>query len=288
MSSHPNQSGSPTGCALALGRADPAAAERGQVRPARGKPLDLATLGSPALSPPASGSSTRSSTCARPARPVGPDAERRTPLAAPPPPSASALPERPGAPERAPAHRCHRARRPDLHRRPLRRPRLRDALPRRQAPRDRTGRRRLLALRLVRPATRSRRTGSPATSPSPASVPSPACGAKPSSRSARPSATACWSTSGPTMYAAFWRPPADLAPQVATVRVLHEHNGAQGRVSHFNKATKGRIVRAVLEHGGARAPRTASPTCWSSSAGTSRFTLRRRRAPSSTWSSREL
>ncbi|HSX68702.1 peroxide stress protein YaaA [Nocardioides sp.] len=56
------------------------------------------------------------------------------------------------------------------------------------------------------------------------------------------------------MYAAFWRPPADLAPQVATVRVLHEHNGTRKVVSHFNKATKGRIVRAVLEHGGT--PRT--------------------------------
>jgi uncharacterized protein len=56
------------------------------------------------------------------------------------------------------------------------------------------------------------------------------------------------------MYAAFWRPPADLAPRVATVRVLHEHNGTRKVVSHFNKATKGRIVRAVLEHGGA--PRT--------------------------------
>ncbi|MDO7867124.1 peroxide stress protein YaaA [Nocardioides jiangxiensis] len=56
------------------------------------------------------------------------------------------------------------------------------------------------------------------------------------------------------MYAAFWRPPADLATRVATVRVLHEHNGTRKVVSHFNKATKGRIVRAVLEHGGA--PRT--------------------------------
>ena len=58
-----------------------------------------------------------------------------------------------------------------------------------------------------------------------------------------------------TMYAAFWRPPAALAERVATVRVLHEHNGTRKVVSHFNKATKGRIVRAVLEHGGA--PRTA-------------------------------
>ena len=53
-----------------------------------------------------------------------------------------------------------------------------------------------------------------------------------------------------TMYAAFWRPPADLAPRVATVRVLHEAGGVRKVVSHFNKATKGRIVRALLEDGG--------------------------------------
>jgi cytoplasmic iron level regulating protein YaaA (DUF328/UPF0246 family) len=53
-----------------------------------------------------------------------------------------------------------------------------------------------------------------------------------------------------TMYAAFWRPPAELADRVATVRVLHEANGRRGVVSHFNKATKGRIVRALLEDGG--------------------------------------
>jgi hypothetical protein len=53
-----------------------------------------------------------------------------------------------------------------------------------------------------------------------------------------------------TMYAAFWRPPAAFAPRVATVRVLHEHNGQRKVVSHFNKATKGRIVRALLEDGG--------------------------------------
>jgi len=49
------------------------------------------------------------------------------------------------------------------------------------------------------------------------------------------------------MYAAFWRP-AGL-PRVATVRVLHEVNGKRQVVSHFNKATKGRIVRALLEEG---------------------------------------
>ncbi len=55
-------------------------------------------------------------------------------------------------------------------------------------------------------------------------------------------------------YAAFWRPPAELARQVATVRVLHESAGRRQVVSHFNKATKGRIVRALLEDGAA--PRT--------------------------------
>ena len=55
-------------------------------------------------------------------------------------------------------------------------------------------------------------------------------------------------------YAAFWRPPAELAPRVATVRVLHEVNGTRKVVSHFNKATKGRIVRGLLEDG--RTPRT--------------------------------
>lgn len=56
------------------------------------------------------------------------------------------------------------------------------------------------------------------------------------------------------MYAAFWRPASELARRVATVRVLHEANGKRQVVSHFNKATKGRIVRALLEDG--RDPRT--------------------------------
>jgi len=50
-------------------------------------------------------------------------------------------------------------------------------------------------------------------------------------------------------YAAFWRPGKDLARRVATVRVLHEADGRRSVVSHFNKATKGRIVRALLEDG---------------------------------------
>jgi uncharacterized protein len=50
-------------------------------------------------------------------------------------------------------------------------------------------------------------------------------------------------------YAAFWRPSLDLARKVATVRVLHEVDGVRKVVSHFNKATKGRITRALLEDG---------------------------------------
>ena len=44
-------------------------------------------------------------------------------------------------------------------------------------------------------------------------------------------------------------PPPMYRPRVATVRVLHETGGRRQVVSHFNKATKGRIVRALLESG---------------------------------------
>jgi uncharacterized protein len=50
-------------------------------------------------------------------------------------------------------------------------------------------------------------------------------------------------------YAAFWRPSHDQARRVVAVRVLQETNGARSVVSHFNKATKGRIVRDVLQDG---------------------------------------
>lgn len=63
------------------------------------------------------------------------------------------------------------------------------------------------------------------------------------------------------MYAGFWRPGPDLARRTATVRVLHEHHGARKVVSHFNKATKGRIVRALLEDGAdPRTPSTLATT----------------------------
>ncbi len=58
-------------------------------------------------------------------------------------------------------------------------------------------------------------------------------------------------------YAATWTPPAELAGRTVTVRVLHERRpGERTVVSHFNKATKGRLVRDLLL-AGAR-PRTAT------------------------------
>ena len=50
-------------------------------------------------------------------------------------------------------------------------------------------------------------------------------------------------------YASFWRPGPDLAPRVVTVRVLHDVDGTRAVVSHFNKATKGRLVRDLLLDG---------------------------------------
>ncbi len=50
-------------------------------------------------------------------------------------------------------------------------------------------------------------------------------------------------------YAAFWRPGPELAPRVATVRVLQQAGTQRKVVSHFNKATKGRLVRGLLESG---------------------------------------
>jgi cytoplasmic iron level regulating protein YaaA (DUF328/UPF0246 family) len=52
-------------------------------------------------------------------------------------------------------------------------------------------------------------------------------------------------------YTPFWRPDSDTARRVVTVRVLHEVDGVRKVVSHFNKATKGRLVRSVVEDGGA-------------------------------------
>lgn len=51
------------------------------------------------------------------------------------------------------------------------------------------------------------------------------------------------------MYVNLHKPAGELADRTAAIRVLHEHNGTRKVVSHFNKATKGRIVRALLETG---------------------------------------
>ncbi len=50
-------------------------------------------------------------------------------------------------------------------------------------------------------------------------------------------------------YVNLGKPSADLATRTATVRVLHEQDGRRTIVSHFNKATKGRLVRALLVDG---------------------------------------
>lgn len=73
-------------------------------------------------------------------------------------------------------------------------------------------------------------------------------------------------------YAAFWRPTVALAPRVASVRVLHEKDGKRSIVSHFNKATKGRLVRSLLEDGAdPRSPAALADTLrrlgWSVEAG---------------------
>jgi cytoplasmic iron level regulating protein YaaA (DUF328/UPF0246 family) len=56
-------------------------------------------------------------------------------------------------------------------------------------------------------------------------------------------------------YAAAWKPKGEVATRTATVRVLHSQvvDGVEKRsvVSHFNKATKGRIVRGLLTEGAA-------------------------------------
>ncbi|WKK22243.1 peroxide stress protein YaaA [Streptomyces olivoreticuli] len=54
-------------------------------------------------------------------------------------------------------------------------------------------------------------------------------------------------------YATAWKPKGDIAARTATVRVLQSKivNGVEKRsvVSHFNKATKGRLVRDLLTSG---------------------------------------
>ncbi|MFI5665476.1 peroxide stress protein YaaA [Streptomyces sp. NPDC051704] len=58
-------------------------------------------------------------------------------------------------------------------------------------------------------------------------------------------------------YASAWKPKGEVAGRTATVRVLHSQivDGVEKRsvVSHFNKATKGRLVRDLLVAGAAPA-----------------------------------
>lgn len=63
-------------------------------------------------------------------------------------------------------------------------------------------------------------------------------------------------------YGSMWKPTGELAERTVTVRVLQSRlvKGVEKRsvVSHFNKATKGRLVRALLAEEGGRSPATAA------------------------------
>lgn len=50
-------------------------------------------------------------------------------------------------------------------------------------------------------------------------------------------------------YASFWRPHPGHATNVVSVRVLQDDGGVRTVVSHFNKTTKGALVRGLLEDG---------------------------------------
>ena len=51
-------------------------------------------------------------------------------------------------------------------------------------------------------------------------------------------------------YAAMWKPTGDVASRTVAVRVLQQlPDGSRAVVSHFNKATKGRLLRHWLTTG---------------------------------------
>ena len=52
-----------------------------------------------------------------------------------------------------------------------------------------------------------------------------------------------------TSYTGFWRPSGPLARRTVQVRVLQEVDGQRSVVSHFNKASKGRLLRSLLASG---------------------------------------
>ena len=52
------------------------------------------------------------------------------------------------------------------------------------------------------------------------------------------------------VYANLWKPSGDVAGRTVAVRVLQERpDGSRAVVSHFNKATKGRLLRTWLVEG---------------------------------------
>ena len=60
------------------------------------------------------------------------------------------------------------------------------------------------------------------------------------------------------MYASFFAP----GGRVAKVTILQERDGRRSAVSHFNKATKGRLVRALLESGDSPSNPTGLAQAW--------------------------
>jgi cytoplasmic iron level regulating protein YaaA (DUF328/UPF0246 family) len=51
------------------------------------------------------------------------------------------------------------------------------------------------------------------------------------------------------MYANLGPIPSEVASRAVTARILLEKNGKRSIVSHHNKASKGRLVRALVERG---------------------------------------
>ena len=52
------------------------------------------------------------------------------------------------------------------------------------------------------------------------------------------------------VYASMWKPTGEIADRTVTIRVLQERpDGSRAVVSHFNKATKGRLIRRWLMEG---------------------------------------
>ena len=64
-------------------------------------------------------------------------------------------------------------------------------------------------------------------------------------------------------YAAMWKPQGDIAAQVLVARVLlEERKGVRKVVSHHNKATKGRLVRALaMQSGQPKTPEALAGAC---------------------------